>query len=140
MNPMVDGWRGDDRFHNSAFHEPNLAYVYEQEATRHNDLKWWSSHYDDYDEYLQAGSAGEAARRHGMELLGLFNKLSEHPASFACFEDPLRTLSHSAILLHEPVSFLHLECVSIGSLTHPVSEAGLLIPFLYWSGLSSERS
>src|SRR6185312_9610833 len=33
-----------------------------------------------------------------------------------------------AILLHKPVSFLHFECVSIGSLTHPAEEAGLLIP------------
>ncbi|MGA8595271.1 MAG: CocE/NonD family hydrolase [Bryobacteraceae bacterium] len=80
MNPMVDGWRGDDWFHNGAFRQPNLAYVYEQEASRANDVKWWSSHYDDYDEYLQAGSAGEMARRHGMQQLGFFNKLSEHPA------------------------------------------------------------
>jgi putative CocE/NonD family hydrolase len=80
MNPMVDGWRGDDWFHNGAFRESNLAYIYDQEATRRSDVKWWSSHYDDYDEYLQAGSAGEMARRHGMQQLGFFNKLSEHPA------------------------------------------------------------
>ncbi len=80
MNPMVDGWRGDDWFHNGAFREPNLAYVYEQEATRSNEQKWWSSHYDDYSEFLQAGSAGQIARLHGMDQIGFFNKLSEHPA------------------------------------------------------------
>ena len=34
MNPMVDGWMGDDWFHNGAFREQNLAYIYEQEASR----------------------------------------------------------------------------------------------------------
>jgi len=39
MNPMVDGWMGDDWFHNGAFREQNMAYIYEQEATRGNDEK-----------------------------------------------------------------------------------------------------
>jgi len=30
MNPMVDGWMGDDWFHNGAFRELNLPYIYEQ--------------------------------------------------------------------------------------------------------------
>ena len=30
MNPMVDGWRGDDWFHNGAFREQNIPYIYEQ--------------------------------------------------------------------------------------------------------------
>ena len=34
MNPMVDGWMGDDWFHNGAFREQNLPYIYNQEATR----------------------------------------------------------------------------------------------------------
>lgn len=32
MNPMVDGWMGDDWFHNGAFREQNIPYFYEQEA------------------------------------------------------------------------------------------------------------
>ena len=32
MNPMVDGWRGDDWFHNGAFREQNMSYVYEQDG------------------------------------------------------------------------------------------------------------
>ena len=31
MNPMVDGWMGDDWFHNGAFREQNMPYIYEQE-------------------------------------------------------------------------------------------------------------
>jgi putative CocE/NonD family hydrolase len=107
MNPMVDGWRGDDWFHNGAFREPNLAYVYEQEATRRNDLKWWSSHYDDYDEYLQAGSAGEVARRHGMEQLGFFNKLSEHPAYDVFWSEQAVDKVLAAQPLKVPVMLVH---------------------------------
>jgi putative CocE/NonD family hydrolase len=80
MNPMVDGWRGDDWFHNGAFREQMLPYIYDQEATRSNDQKWWSSFYDDYDLYLNAGNAGELARSHGMDQLGFYGKLSQHAA------------------------------------------------------------
>ena len=33
MNPMVDGWMGDDWFHNGAFRQQNMSYIYEQTAT-----------------------------------------------------------------------------------------------------------
>jgi putative CocE/NonD family hydrolase len=80
MNPMVDGWMGDDWFHNGAFREQNLPYIYEQEATRDNSAQWWSSHFDDYDEFMEAGSAGELGRRHGLEQVGFWRKLLEHPS------------------------------------------------------------
>jgi predicted acyl esterase len=34
INAMVDGWRGDDWFHNGAFRLESLAYFHDQEATR----------------------------------------------------------------------------------------------------------
>src|ERR1700685_2916312 len=71
MNPMVDGWRGDDWFHNGAFRQVgSLDYIYDQEASRSSDTKWWSGYYDDYAAYMEAGSAGEMARRHGLEQVG----------------------------------------------------------------------
>ena len=79
MNPMVDGWMGDDWFHNGAFRQQNLPYVYEQEATRKNDEKWWTDHFDDYDLYME-GSAGEIGRSHGMEQLGFWKQLLGHPS------------------------------------------------------------
>src|SRR5215472_6838076 len=66
MNPMVDGWMGDDWFHNGAFRQQNMPYIYEQEATRDNIAKWWVSHFDDYDEYMQS-AAGELGKLHGLE-------------------------------------------------------------------------
>ncbi len=80
MNPMVDGWRGDDWFHNGAFRQQNLPYIYEQTATRSNDAHWLSSNFDDYDMYMRAGSAGELAKQRNMDQLGFWKKLSEHPA------------------------------------------------------------
>ncbi|HEY2467804.1 MAG TPA: CocE/NonD family hydrolase [Terracidiphilus sp.] len=89
MNPMVDGWMGDDWFHNGAFREQNMPYIYEQTGTRDNDpkAKWWTAHFDDYDEYMSAGSAGELGRRKGLEQIGFWRKLIAHPAYDAFWSD-----------------------------------------------------
>ncbi len=87
MNPMVDGWMGDDWFHYGAFREQNIGYVYEQEGTRSNDAQWWTNHLDDYDVYMEAGSAGELGRRHGVEQVGFWNKLLAHPSYDAWWQD-----------------------------------------------------
>jgi putative CocE/NonD family hydrolase len=87
MNPMVDGWMGDDWFHNGAFRETMMSYIYEQEASRTSEEKWWNSHYDDYDVFLEAGSAGELGRRHGLEQVGFWVKLLEHPGYDAFWRD-----------------------------------------------------
>lgn len=80
MNPMVDGWRGDDWFHNGAFREQNMPYIYEQDGSNDNSAKWWQSQQDDYDVYMRAGSAGELGRQHGLEQMGFWNKVTAHPA------------------------------------------------------------
>jgi uncharacterized protein len=80
MNPMVDGWMGDDWFHNGAFREQNMNYIYDQEATRSSDEKWWTDHFDDYDVFMEAGSAGELGRRHGLDQIGFWRKLVAHPS------------------------------------------------------------
>ena len=87
MNPMVDGWMGDDWFHNGAFRQQNMPYIYEQVASRDNSVKWWTNYHDDYDLFMQAGSAGELGRRYGMEQLGFWNKMVAHPAYDAFWSD-----------------------------------------------------
>ena len=79
--PMIDGWIGDDWFHNGAFRQDgSLDYVYGQEATRKSDQKWWSGSYDTYEAYLRAGSAGAMATSRGLDQLGFWRALAAHPA------------------------------------------------------------
>ena len=87
MNPMVDGWMGDDWFHNGAFREIGLSYIYEQQGSRDNSEKWWSGHFDDWDLFMEAGSAGELAQRHGMEQIGFWRKILAHPSYDAFWRD-----------------------------------------------------
>jgi uncharacterized protein len=87
MNPMVDGWMGDDWFHNGAFREQGMPYIYEQEATLKNDAKWWTGYYDDYDMFMQAGSAGELGREHGLEQVGFWRKILAHPSYDSFWRD-----------------------------------------------------
>ncbi|HUS12787.1 MAG TPA: CocE/NonD family hydrolase [Pyrinomonadaceae bacterium] len=107
MNPMVDGWRGDDWFHNGAFRQQGMSYIYDQEATRANDVKWWTSHFDDYDMFMEAGSAGELGRRRGLEQVGFWRKLLEHPAYDAFWQDQAVDKILAAQPLKVPVMLVH---------------------------------
>jgi len=107
MNPMVDGWMGDDWFHNGAFRQQMMPYIYEQEATRENDAKWWTGYHDDYDLYMESGSAGELGRRHGLEQIGFWQKLLEHPAYDAFWRDQAVDRILAAQPLKVPVMLVH---------------------------------
>jgi putative CocE/NonD family hydrolase len=107
MNPMVDGWMGDDWFHNGAFREQGMGYIYEQEATRKSEAKWWRSHFDDYDMFLQAGSAGELGRRRGLEQVGFWRKILEHPSYDAFWRDQAVDRVLAAEPLKVPVMIVH---------------------------------
>ncbi len=107
MNPMVDGWMGDDWFHNGAFRQQMMPYFYEQEATRGNDVKWWSTHFDDYDMYLQAVSAGELGRQRRMEQLGFWRKLIEHPSYDAFWQEQAVDKILAARPLTVPLMLVH---------------------------------
>ncbi|GFE94369.1 hypothetical protein DmAi_24280 [Acetobacter persici] len=80
MNPMVDGWMGDDWFHNGAFREEMLSYIYNQDATRKKSVIWWSNQYDNYDLFLNSVSAGQLGKERGMEQIGFFRQILAHPA------------------------------------------------------------
>ena len=87
MNPMVDSWRGDDWFHNGAFRQQNESYIYEQDGSRSNSVLWPVSNYDDYDMWIRAGSAGALARTRGLDQMGFWRKLSQHPAYDSFWQD-----------------------------------------------------
>jgi hypothetical protein len=107
MNPMVDGWMGDDWFHNGAFRQQNLPYIWEQVATRKNEAKWFLSHFDDYDMFMEAGSAGELAKRRGLERVGFWRKILAHPAYDAFWRDQAVDKVLAAQPLKIPVMLVH---------------------------------
>jgi putative CocE/NonD family hydrolase len=107
MNPMVDGWMGDDWFHNGAFRQQNMPYIYEMEGTRDGSAKWWTSHFDDYDMFMQAGSAGELGRRRGLEQMGFWRKILAHPSYDAFWQDQAMDKVLGAQPLTVPVMLVH---------------------------------
>jgi putative CocE/NonD family hydrolase len=80
MSPMVDGWRGDDWFHNGAFRNPNLAYIAGQNSARGKGEQIVTGIHDDYDAFLRAGSTADYAHIYGVDQLNFTKKLFEHPA------------------------------------------------------------
>jgi uncharacterized protein len=100
INPMVDGWMGDDWSHNGAFRQLSLVYWYDQEATRQNKEKWWSDHFDDYESWLAAGSAGEMAHQRGLDQVGFYQKFLAHPAYDAFWQEQ----ALDKLLAKEPLS------------------------------------
>jgi len=108
MNPMVDGWMGDDWFHNGAFRSQNMSYIYEQEATRRNEEKWWSGYLDDYDLYMNGGGAlGDLGRAHGLEQIGFWRKILEHPSYDAFWQEQAVDKVLAAQPLKVPVMLVH---------------------------------
>jgi putative CocE/NonD family hydrolase len=107
MNPMVDGWMGDDWFHNGAFRQQNMPYIYEQVASRDNSIPWWSDFHDDYDLYMHYVSAGALGDAYGMRQLGFWNKLIAHPDYDAFWSDQAVDRVLAAQPLTVPVMLVH---------------------------------
>jgi putative CocE/NonD family hydrolase len=107
MNPMVDGWVGDDWFHNGAFRQINITWIYDQVTTRKGEAKWWTSHHDVYDMFMEAGSAGELGRRRGLDQLGFWRKLTEHPAYDAFWREQAVDKLLAKRPLKVPVMLVH---------------------------------
>jgi uncharacterized protein len=78
--PMVDGWKGDDWFHNGAFRQPNFDYIYGQTTRQGKGEQIARGAYDDYQLFLELGSAGSFAAHFGIDRLPFFEKIAEHPA------------------------------------------------------------
>jgi len=107
MNPMVDGWRGDDWFHNGAFREMYTDYVWEQVATRDNSDHFWWNEADLYDSFLRAGSAGEFGRIHGLDQIGFWKEITEHPAYDSFWQSQAMDKLLAAQPLKVPVMLVH---------------------------------
>jgi putative CocE/NonD family hydrolase len=79
MDPMVDGWRGDDWFHNGAFRQYAIAAIHGSESRDNStEFPWESTEL--YESFMRAGSVGELARRHGTDRVQFWRNIVEHPA------------------------------------------------------------
>ena len=107
INPLADGWIGDDWFHYGAFRQQMMSYIYNQEATRSSEAQWWTSHFDDYDMFMAAGSAGALGRLRGLEQLGFWRKLLEHPNYDAFWRDQAVDKLLATQPLKVPVMLVH---------------------------------
>jgi len=87
INPMVDVWKGDDWFHNGAFRQEMIGYVYGQTANKKSEEEWCASAYDDYATFLRYGSSGAYGRAMGMEQLPFWQRLTQHPAYDVYWQD-----------------------------------------------------
>jgi putative CocE/NonD family hydrolase len=79
-SPMVDGWMGDDWFHFGAFRQPNLDYFTYQSVERSRGSAIVRHGYEDYDNFLRAGSAGDFAKAAGLDQIPWWRKTTEHAA------------------------------------------------------------
>ena len=80
QSPMVDGWMGDDWFHNGAFRVGAFDFAVEQSTAKAEGTGLALGTGDDYTRYLEAGSMGDYARRLGIEHYPFVQKLMQNPA------------------------------------------------------------
>ena len=87
MSPMVDGWKGDDWFHNGAFRQNNLDYIVGQTEQKDAGDPIPDGAWDDYETYRRLGSTGAYAHYFGIDALPYWKKISEHPAYDAYWQN-----------------------------------------------------
>ena len=80
-SPMVDGWMGDDWFHNGAFRVSSLDFVVGQGTNKaEGGGEFALGAGDDYTRYLEAGSVADFAARLGIQHLPGVRKFLDNPA------------------------------------------------------------
>ncbi|TCN76072.1 CocE/NonD family hydrolase [Shewanella fodinae] len=80
QSPMVDGWIGDDWFHNGAFRNINIGYTVEQGTAKAESSGIAVGAGDDYSRFLEAGSTGDYLKKWGFEHYPFIQKMVQNPA------------------------------------------------------------
>jgi len=101
MSPMVDGWKGDDWFHNGAFRQTNFDYFAHQTVEKGEGKHISRTDYDDYEAFRRAGSAGDFAKLYGLDQLPYWKKISEHPAYDAYWQGQALDQILAKVPVHE---------------------------------------
>ncbi len=106
MSPMVDGWMGDDWFHFGAFRQTNFDYFTWQTTQRDAGHPVVRQGFEDYDNFLRAGSAGDFAKAAGLDQLPWWHKIAEHPAYDAFWQAQALDKTMSAQPLKVPTMWI----------------------------------
>lgn len=80
MYPMVDGWIGDDFYHNGALRQTMFEWIYNLTAHKRSQYTPPFGYYDLYEAFLTAGSADAAARRYNADRLRTWRKIVDNPS------------------------------------------------------------
>jgi uncharacterized protein len=80
MYPMVDGWIGDDFYHNGALRQTMLEWIYNMAAHKRSDYATPFGYRDMYEAFLAGGSADAVARRYNADRLPTWRKIVDNPA------------------------------------------------------------
>ena len=80
INPLVDGWMGDDWFHNGAFRQLMMSFVAFDTEPAIEAARWPTPGGDDYATLLAAGSAGAYGSFAGLDRISFWTTLKAHPA------------------------------------------------------------
>lgn len=79
-SPMIDGWMGDDWFHNGAFRLANIGWIGSQTGYKGKGEDPATGIYDNYEEFRRIGGANEWAKASGFDQLPAWQKMVDHPA------------------------------------------------------------
>jgi putative CocE/NonD family hydrolase len=81
QSPMVDGWMGDDWFHNGAFRVNSLSFPVGQGTNKaEGGGEFALGTEDDYTRYLEAGAVADFARKLGIDQFSGVRKFLDNPA------------------------------------------------------------
>ena len=99
QSPMVDGWMGDDWFQNGAFRARNVDWFTGQMIKKGAGEAVPRETFDDYENFLRAGSFDDFARAAGIDQIPAYRKIREHPAYDAFWQNQ----ALDKILAREPL-------------------------------------
>ncbi|MEA2462687.1 MAG: uncharacterized protein QOJ98_434 [Acidobacteriota bacterium] len=107
MYPMVDGWIGDDFYHNGAFRQTMFEWIYNMAAHKKSDYTPPFGYRDMYEAFLSAGSADAMARRLGADKLATWRKIVDNPSYTAFWRGQAVQDVLAAKPLEVPVLIVH---------------------------------
>ncbi len=107
INPMVDTWIGDDWFHNGAFRQVTMDFLYTQLISGDPEKIIRGGTNDDYEFFLNAGSAAKTGRLMGLTQLEFWRQLLKHPSYDSYWQSQAMDKILAAQPLKVPTLYVH---------------------------------